>query len=101
MDLGNGIHRVTATGLAVDMTTLMGRLYKEGAKVVAFEGEAYSKELKRKVLQLSFGTNDKRLDLLSIVKGAVPLASGFAQQVNVDLGDEEAALAAIRAALRG
>ncbi len=101
VDLGNGIHRVSAKGLAVDMTTLMGRLYREGARVVALEGESYSKELKCKVLQISFGTNDRGLDLLSVVKAAVPTASGFAQKANVDPADEAAALAAIRAALRG
>lgn len=100
VDLGDGIHRVVATMLAVDMTTLMGRLYREGAKVVALEGEAFNKSLGRKTVQVSFGTSDKSLDLLAVVKAAVPLASGFAQKVNVDPPDEAAALAAIRAALK-
>lgn len=99
-DLGDGIHRVTSTGLAVDMTTLMSRLYKEGAKVVVLEGEAFNKALGRKTVQVSFGTGDRNLDLLAVVKTAVPSASGFAQKANVDPEHEEAALAAIREALR-
>jgi len=99
IDLGNGIHRVVATGRTVDMTTLMSRLYREGAKVVVLEGEAFNKALGRKTVQVSFGTGDRNLDLLSIVKEAVPTASGFAQKANVDPEHEEAALTAIRQAL--
>jgi len=101
-DLGDGIHRVSTAGLAVDMTSLMGRLYGEGAKVVALEGEAFVPAEKRKRALLAFGTADKGLDLMAIVRvaGVTPLG-GFAQKVNVDLGDEEVALAAVRAHLRG
>jgi len=98
-DLGQGIHRVSAKGLAVDMTTLMGRLYGDGARVVALEGEAFNKALGRKTLQIAFGSRDKGLDLFSLVKGAVPSASGFANKVNVEPADEEAAINAIKAAL--
>ncbi len=100
VDLGGGIHRVVATGKTVDMTTLMSRLYKEGAKVVVLEGEAFNKALGRKTLQISFGTGDRALDLLAIVKAAVPTASGFAQKANVDPEHEAAALEAVRQALR-
>lgn len=99
VDLGNKIHRVVATGKMVDMTTLMSRLYKEGAKVVVLEGETFSKDLGRKTLSVSFGTNDKTLDLLAVVKGTVPSASGFAQKVNVEPEHEAAALEAVRVAI--
>ena len=96
VDLGDGIVRVVATGLSVDMTTLMGRLYGEGARVVVLEGESYNKVLGRKTVQISFGTNDKNLDLLALLKRFVPTASGFAQKVNVDRMYERVALLAIR-----
>lgn len=99
VDLGNGIHRVSAVGLTVDMTTLIGRLYKEGARVVALEGEAFNKALGKKTRQIAFGTSEKAIDLLAIVKAAVSTASGFTQKVNVDPECEEVAIAAIRAAL--
>ncbi|MDO8582085.1 MAG: hypothetical protein Q7S16_04375 [bacterium] len=100
IDLGDGIIRVIATGFAVDMTTLMGRLYKDGATVVALEGEAFNKSLGKKTIQIAFGTNDKGLDLLAVVKVVVPTASGFAQKVNVDPEHEQVAIDAIRKALR-
>ncbi|MFA7308784.1 MAG: hypothetical protein WC045_01800 [Patescibacteria group bacterium] len=99
-DLGDGITRVNAIGHQVDMTTLMSTLYRSGARVVALEGEAFNKSLGRKTRQISFGTADKGLDLLAVVKAAVPSASGFAQKANVDPEHEEAALAAIRAAIK-
>ena len=99
-NLGNGIHRVVATGFRVDMTTLMFRLYDEDAKVVALEGEAYIKVEGGKRPVLALGTKDKSLDLMSLIEkaGLTPLG-GYAQKVNVDLKDEEAAIAAIRPAL--
>ncbi len=99
-DLGDGIHRVTATGMAIDMTTLMSRLYKAGARVVALEGEVFNKSLGRKTVQVSFGTSDKSLDLLVAIKAAVPSASGFTQKVNVDPEDEAAAIQSIRNAVK-
>jgi len=102
VDLGDGIHRVNAVDMKVDMTTLMFRLYGEGARVVALYGEAYVPAEKRKRTVLSLGTNDKSLDLLSIVKeSGVHLLGGFAQKVNVEMGDERKAIEAVRAALRG
>lgn len=98
-NLGDGIHRVDARGLSVDMTTLMGRLYKDGAKVVALEGEAFNKSLGKKTIQIAFGTNDNSLNLFEVIKAAVPTASGFTQKVNVKPEDEDAAVDAIRAAL--
>ena len=100
-ELGDGIVRVVATGKKIDMTTLMSTLYKGGARVVALEGEAFNKSLSRKTVQIAFGTDDKSVDLLSSVKAAVPTASGFAQKVNVDPEHETAALAAIRAVIKG
>lgn len=101
VDRGDGIHRVNACDMQVDMTTLMFRLYSEGARVVALYGEAFVPAEKRKRTVLSFGTNDKGLDLMAIVRGAgVNPLGGFAQKVNVELGDEEKAMAAIREATR-
>ncbi len=97
VDLGDGIVRVVATGLAVDMTTLMGRLYREGARVVVLEGEQYNKAKGEKMPMVSFGSGEKSLDLLAAVKAAgVASASGFANKVNVEPSDEQVALAAIR-----
>lgn len=100
VDLGDGIHRVNAVDLQVDMTTLMSRLYSEKARVVALYGDAFVPAEKRKRVVLSLGTNDKGLDLMAIVRaaGITPLG-GFAQKVNIELGDERTAIAAIRAAL--
>jgi hypothetical protein len=99
-DLGDGLHRIVATGLRVDMTSLMSRLYREGAKVVVLEGEGFNKALGKKVPQVSFGSKDQNFDLLTPVKAVVATASGFTSKVNVDPADEEAAIAAVRAALR-
>jgi hypothetical protein len=99
VDLGNGIVRVDAIGRVVDMTTLMGDLYKlPGVRVVALAGEAFNKILGRKTVQISFGCREK-LNLLGIVKDTVPTASGFAFKANVDPEFEEVAIAAIRIAL--
>lgn len=99
-DLGEGIVRVTATGLAVDMTTLMSRLYQT-AKVVVLEGEAFVPAKKTKMLLVVYGTSDKTLDLMAVIKatGISPLG-GFAQKVNVALEDEVIATDAIRVFLR-
>ncbi|MBI4256939.1 hypothetical protein HY626_02700 [Candidatus Uhrbacteria bacterium] len=98
-DLGNGIVRVSTIGKKVDMTTLMARLYKSGAKVVVCEGEMFVPAIKAKKVMVAFGTDSKSFDLLAAVKVVVPTASGFAQKANVDPEHEEAALAAVRAAL--
>lgn len=99
VDLGNGIMRVVATGKKVDMTTLMSGLYRGGAKVVVLEGEQYNKAAGCKMPMVSFGAADQKLDLLTPVKAVVPSASGFTSKVNVEPEHEEAALAAVRAAL--
>lgn len=100
VDLGNGIVRVSTIGRKVDMTTLMARLYRDGAKVVVCEGEMFVPAIKAKKVMVAFGTDSKSLDLLAIVKAVVPTASGFAQKANVDPEHEAIALAAIRAAIR-
>lgn len=101
-DLGEGIHRVSAVGITVDMTSLMGRLYGECARVVVLEGEVFVPAKKCKEVLVAFGTADKNLDLMATVRAAgVNPLGGFAQKVNVALEDEEAATAAIRAALQG
>ncbi len=98
-DLGNGMVRVNAVGRAVDMTTLMSKLYKDGARVVVLEGEIFDKAAGAKVRMVSFGTSEK-IDLLACVKQVVPTASGFAQKVNVRPEDEAVALEAVRAILK-
>ncbi len=100
-DLGGGIHKVLTRGWKVDMTTLMARLYAEGAKVVVLVGESFNKSEGRKTIQVSFGTNDKSLDLLAIIKAVVPSASGFAQKATVMPDEEEIATQAVRYALGG
>ena len=97
-DLGNGVIRLDATGKKKDMTSLMSSLYGE-AKVVIVASEAFNKALGCNTLTVSFGTGDRSLDILRIIKGAVPTASGFAQKANLDPEYEGAALAAIRQAL--
>ena len=99
VNLGLGIVWVSTIGRKVDMTTLMARLYEDGAKVVVCEGEMFVPAIKAKKVMIAFGTSDKSLNLLAIVKASVSTASGFAQKVNVDPEHEEAALAAIRSAL--
>lgn len=100
IDLGDGIVRVVATGKKVDMTTLMSGLYKGGAKVVVLEGEQFNKAAGCKMRMVSFGASDQKLDLLTPVKAVVASASGFTNKVNVDPEHEEAALAAVRTALK-
>jgi hypothetical protein len=97
-DLGNGIIRVNTVGRKVDVTTLMNRLYKAGARVVISEGDMFVPALKKKILMVAFGTSEK-LDILAAIKATGVQASGFAQKANVDLQDEAAALVAIRALL--
>ncbi len=97
-DLGGGIIRVNTTGRKVDVTTLMARLYRSGARVVISEGELFVPDLKMKKLMIAFGTSEK-IDILAAVKAAGVPASGFAQKANVDLADEAGALVAIRALL--
>jgi len=100
-NLGDGIHRVVATRVRVDMTTLMSRLYSEGARVVALVGEAFVPAEKRKRELLALGTSDKSLDLMEIIREAdVNPLGGFAQKVNVELSDEQTAIAAVRSAIR-
>jgi len=100
IDLGDGIHLVVATGVQVDMTSLMSRLYREGARVVALVGEAFVPAEKQKRELLALGTSEKSLDMMAAIReaGVNPLG-GFAQKVNVDLKDEKTALAAVRVAL--
>ena len=99
--LGDGIVRINTTGIQVDMTTLMSRLFKDGARVVVCEAEMFNKSLGRKTRKVSFGANREGPNVLAAIKAAGVEASGFAQKANVEPEDEEAALAAVRALLRG
>jgi hypothetical protein len=94
-DLGAGILRASALEKKVDMTVLLKSFYDSGAKVVALEGEVYNKELGRKTVQISFGTNLKG-DLLAAIKAVVPEASGFAQKANCPPEKEQEAIEAVR-----
>jgi len=100
VDLGDGIIRISTVGKTVDMTTLLSSLYKT-ARVVIMEGEMFDKKAGCKTRQIALGTNERSLDLVALLKGAgITEASGFAQKANVSPASEEAAVAAIRAALR-
>lgn len=83
VELGHGLVRASAKGLKVDMTNLMAMLYSAGAKVVAMEGEQYSKEAGGKILQVSFGTPQGGADILSLLQNAMVPASEFANKANV------------------
>lgn len=100
VDLGDGLVRISTVGKTVDMTTLLNGLYKS-SKVVIMEGEMYDKAAGKKTRQIALGTSVKTLDLVALLRGAgIVEASGFAQKANVSPASEEAAIAAIRAALR-
>jgi len=94
-DLGDGILRVNAVGKTVDMTTLMGRLYRQ-CKVAIVVGESYNKALGKKTTQHGFGIPRGAGDLLTVIKDVVPTASGFAEKVNVDPEYGKAAVEAAR-----
>lgn len=100
-NLGFGIVRVSTVGRKVDMTTLMNRLYEDGAPIVICEGEMFNKALGKKTVQVAFGTNREKFNLLEYVKQVVPTASGFAQKANVDPEFEEVALAAVMRTFSG
>jgi hypothetical protein len=94
-EVTEGIIRVNATGKKIDMTSLMAELYKS-YRIVVLEGMAYNKEEGKPTLQVSFGTNDKSLNLLTVVEDAeIPFLGGFAQKVNILPEHEDAALRAI------
>ena len=79
------------------MTTLLSGLYKSGARVVVMFGEMYDKKEGRKTLRVGFGTPDKTLDLLAVLRTAgIDEASGFAQKVNISLFDLAQAIEAVR-----
>jgi hypothetical protein len=88
------IVRIDARGKKIDMTTLMFGLYKL-AKVVVIVGESYNKEVGAKVVQHSFGTQDKSVDLLAAIKAAGVNAGGFAQKANVAPEEAHKALQAV------
>jgi hypothetical protein len=98
-DLGDGIIRASAVGLTVDMTTLMGLLYKRG-KVVVLVGETFDKGLGRKVASWSFGIPTGKGDILAVVKAAGVPCSGFTEKVNTKPEDGQAAIEAVRAWLK-
>ena len=99
VDLGSGIVRVSSVGMAVDMTTLMRRLY-EDYEIVALEGEMYDKTIGAKVRQIAFGCKPGlKLDAVATLKAAGIDCSGFAAKANVKPELEDQALRAIRIAL--
>ncbi|MBI2633168.1 MAG: hypothetical protein HYW78_02135 [Parcubacteria group bacterium] len=100
VDLGNDIVRVDTIGKKVDMTTLMSELYQTGARVVIVKGEQFNPLKKMKMAMVSFGTNDKNLDLLSIFKGAGVPVGGIAQKANMEPEQGESALETLRQYLK-
>ena len=95
-DLGGGILRIVATGRRIDMTTLLGSMYKDGARVAVLEAEAFDPLSKSKKVMVAFATGEHDLDLLSAIKADNITASGFASKANVDPADEEKAMQAVR-----
>lgn len=95
-DLGHGIHRVSALSLAVDMTSLMARLYRDGARVVFLEGEMFSKVVGGKTVLIAIGTRDRSLDLMGVIRDAgIEPHGGFAQKVNIHPEDEAKAFSVV------
>jgi len=97
--LTDGIVLANGTGLVVDMTTLMGLLYKRG-RVVILIGETFDKGLGRKVPSYSFGIPTGKGDLLAVLKAAGVDCSGFAEKANVKPEHSQAAITAVRAWLK-
>ncbi len=98
--VGPGIIRVDTFNKIIDMTTLMGEIYKR-VPVVVIDGESYSKEAGGKIRQISIGVKlGYPLDILATLKAAGVNASGFAQKVNLPPEEEEKALAAIETAIK-
>jgi hypothetical protein len=95
-ELGDQIVRVAPGNRLIDMTVLMGDLYRMGYKIVISEGMMYDKSINGKRLMVSFGTEAKNLDLLKAVEAAGIKAGGFANKVNLDPADEATALEAVR-----
>jgi len=98
-DRGDGIIRVDARGRKVDMTTLMGELYKL-CKVAIVTGESYDTRVGRKVVAHSFGV--QKGDIMVVLSSAdgVTVVSGFASKVTVTPESGDAAIAAVRAWLQ-
>lgn len=96
-DLGDGIVRVVAMRMKVDVTTLMRSLYQSGARIVLLQGIAFNPMVQDKTVQISIGTNDPSIDLMKIMRlsGVTPIG-GFAKKVNVYPSDEQKAIEAIR-----
>lgn len=98
-DLGLGMVRVDCVGKVVDMTTLMNSLYKD-YYVVVVEGEMFSKEVGKKVRQISFGVKPGvKFNVLEVLKNNGIEASGFASKANLSPEDEAVAVMAVRKAL--
>jgi len=98
-DLGDGIVRVDSRGKKVDMTSLMGELYKL-SKVAIVIGESYDNRVGRKVVAHSFGV--QKGDIMVVLSSAdgVTVVSGFASKVTVTPESGDAAIAAVRAWLQ-
>ncbi len=91
---------VVASGVKIDLTVFMARLYGLGYKVVAVDAEAFNPAAKKKERMISFGCAPTfKVDLLAAIKAAGITASGFASKANVHPDDEVAAIAVVRALL--
>lgn len=100
VDLGDGIVRVDTGGRRVDVTTLLFALYKRARVVVVTGATAYNPAAGKAVPVVTVATGDKTFDVLSAVKEAGVPAGGFAAKANIDPADDEAAIDAVRAALK-
>lgn len=100
-DLGDGLLRVDPENMRVDITTLMGLLYKRGAAVAIVAGRHFVPG-KGMIPAVAFGAGKKGLDLRAALAAMeVPVLSGFAAKVTVAPEAEAAAIVAIRKALLG
>lgn len=98
-DLGLGMVKVDCVGKIVDMTILMNTLYKD-YYVVVVEGEMFSKEVGKKIRQVSFGVKPGvKFDILEVLKNNGIEASGFASKANLNPEDEETAVMIVQEGL--
>lgn len=98
-DLGDGVVRVNAVGKTIDMVTLTKTLYELGFSVVIADDYAHTPVGKTRIISLSIKPGIK-VDAVAALKAAGVECYGFAAKANIKPEDEEAALAAIRSALK-
>jgi hypothetical protein len=94
---------INTVGKDVDMTTLMGTLYKHPFlyDLVVVEGEFHSKSAGAKTRQIGLGCNFfPKIDLVTIIRDAGIEVSGFASKANIRPEDQAAAAVALLSFMR-